>query len=151
MNTKHVLFCSALVALFSSFAAAAPSDEVRPAIEAANKELFAGLKRGDAAAMAALYTSNAQIFPPNADPVRGRKAIEEEFAKMTGGGGVKGGGLNTSEVEVHGDTAIETGTYKLTGEDGNQVDKGNYMAVWKRQDGKWKIHRDIWNSSVSKD
>ena len=27
------------------------------------------------------------------------------------------------------------------------VDKGNYIVVWKKDDGKWKIFRDIWNSS----
>lgn len=137
-----------MVALLTATLSAAPSDEARPAIEAANKELFSALKRGDTAALVALYTPNAQLFPPNSEPVRGKKAIEELFQSITE---VKGGGLTTTELEVHGDTAIETGTYKLLSEDGNQLDKGNYVAIWKREGGKWKIHRDIWNSSVSRD
>jgi ketosteroid isomerase-like protein len=148
MKTKQVLVCSILVALTTGVLYAAPSDEARSAIEAGNKELFSALKRGDTAAMAALYTANAQLFPPNREVVRGKKAIEELFGSITE---VKGGGLTTTELEVHGDTAIETGTYKLLGEDGSQLDKGNYLAIWKRQEGKWKIHRDIWNSSVPRD
>jgi ketosteroid isomerase-like protein len=34
------------------------------------------LKRGDAADVAALYTENGQVMPPNSDFVTGRQAVE---------------------------------------------------------------------------
>ena len=29
----------------------------------------------------------------------------------------------------------------------SQATAGRYVVVWKRQNGHWKIHRDIWNSA----
>jgi hypothetical protein len=28
------------------------------------------------------------------------------------------------------------------------IDEGKYVVVWKRVGGQWKLHRDIWTSSV---
>jgi ketosteroid isomerase-like protein len=52
------------------------------------------------------------------------------------------------EVEGLGDTAIEIGELTLYGAEAQVLDKGKYMVIWKRQDGKWKLHRDIFNSSM---
>ena len=62
--------------------------------------------------------------------------------------GIKGVTVTTLEVEVSGDTAHEVGTYGLMGDGGKVLDAGKYVVVWKREDGKWKLHRDIWNTSV---
>ena len=48
----------------------------------------------------------------------------------------------------HGDTAIEVGKFTLQGEGGQTVDEGKYLVVWKQADGQWKLHRDIFNSSM---
>ena len=58
-------------------------------------------------------------------------------------------GLDTVEAEEHGDTAIEIGKYTLNGEAGNVMDSGKYVVIRKQEDGQWKLHRDIWNSSLS--
>jgi len=52
------------------------------------------------------------------------------------------------EVEDHGDTAIEVGKYTLKGEEGQVLDTGKYTVIWKQEEGQWKLHRDIFNSSV---
>jgi ketosteroid isomerase-like protein len=62
--------------------------------------------------------------------------------------GVKEVKLTVVEVEPHGDTAHEVGTYVLTGEGGKTIDSGKYVVVWKRQGGQWKLHRDIWNTNM---
>lgn len=51
------------------------------------------------------------------------------------------------ELEEHVDTAIEVGQYTLSG-GGQVMDRGTYLVTWKREDGQWKLHRDIWNTSV---
>jgi ketosteroid isomerase-like protein len=28
------------------------------------------------------------------------------------------------------------------------LDKGKYIVIWKQEDGQWKLHRDIFNSSM---
>jgi ketosteroid isomerase-like protein len=32
--------------------------------------------------------------------------------------------------------------------DGTIADKGKYIVVWKKEDGKWKLHRDLSNSDL---
>jgi ketosteroid isomerase-like protein len=29
------------------------------------------------------------------------------------------------------------------------MDSGKYVVIWKREDGAWKLHRDIWTTSAS--
>jgi hypothetical protein len=32
------------------------------------------------------------------------------------------------------------------GKDGTTIDTVQYVVIWKQEDGRWKWHRDIWNS-----
>ena len=50
------------------------------------------------------------------------------------------------EVESAGALAYEMGRYTLYAGD-NDVDKGKYVLIWKREAGQRRIHRDIVNSS----
>jgi ketosteroid isomerase-like protein len=34
---------------------------------------------------------------------------------------------------------------RLVAKDG-KVDQARYVVVWKREGGRWKLHRDIWNA-----
>jgi len=120
---------------------------VRTAVDAANKQFASAVGRGDAAATAALYTSNAQAFPPNSPVVSGRAAIEKMW-KGVFEAGIAGASLTTTDLEAHGDAAFETGTYEMTLKDGKVADRGKYVVVWKRENGQWRIHRDIWNTSM---
>jgi ketosteroid isomerase-like protein len=122
-------------------------DSVREAIESANRSFAAALARGDAAALAAFYTSGAQVFPPNSDVVSGVSAIAALWQGVIDSG-VKAMTLATSEVEARGDTSYEVGRYAMKAGDGRQVDTGKYVVVWKHEKGAWKLHRDIWNTSL---
>jgi uncharacterized protein (TIGR02246 family) len=122
------------------------STEVRDAIAAANEEFGAAVSRGDAAGVAALYTQDGQLLPPNSDFVTGKQAIQTVFQGLMDMG-IKGATLESVEVEAHGDTAIEVGTYTLQGDGGQVLDRGKYIVIWKREEGQWRLHRDIFNSS----
>jgi ketosteroid isomerase-like protein len=119
----------------------------RAAIEAANAKFSADYAKGDAAAVAAHYTATGQAFPPNGEIARGHEAIQKLW-KGAMEAGVKGVKLVTLEVEAHGDTAHEVGTYVLVGDAGKTLDNGKYVVIWKRDGGQWKLHRDIWNTSM---
>jgi hypothetical protein len=54
----------------------------------------------------------------------------------------------STEIESCGDMAWEVGNYKIAAVDGTTVDKGKYVTIWKFQDKKWKLHRDIFNSDL---
>jgi len=121
--------------------------EVRDAIAAANEKFMAAFGQGDAAGLAALYTEKGQVLPPNGDFVTGKEAIQG-FWQALMDMGIKEAELEIVEVEGHGDTAIEVSKYALKGEGGQVLDKGKYIVIWKQEDGQWKLHRDIFNSSM---
>ena len=123
------------------------SSEVRDAIAAANEDSMAAFNRGDAAGIAALYTVNGQVLPPNGDFVTGKEAVQAVWQAIMDMG-IKEAKLETVEVEDHGDTAIEVSKYTLKGDEGQVLDTGKYIVIWKQQNGDWKLHRDIFNSSM---
>jgi ketosteroid isomerase-like protein len=51
-------------------------------------------------------------------------------------------------VEGHGDTAHEVGKYAVPAEGGKVVDTGDYIVIWKRENGRWRLHRDIWTTNT---
>ena len=106
-------------------------------------DLFA---QNDLAGMAACYTENAQMLPANMDAIAGRAAIASVF-KFTA---VAGHTLDfqTHELEVHGLSAIEMGSYTRKRSDGSAFDRGKYMLVWKRVDDRWLIHRDMFHTTL---
>lgn len=148
-----VLLTLGLLVVPSASADSKPQDagvqEVRAAIEKANAKFSEAFARGDAKALAAMYTTDAIAFPPDSEMVRGNEAIGA-FWKAAHDSGVRGAVPTAVEVERSGDTAYEVGTVAVTIQpDGKAAttEVAKYVVVWKRQaDGTWKLHRDIWNS-----
>jgi len=97
--------------------------------------------------VAALYTENGQVLPPNSDFVAGKQAIAM-FWQALMDMAIKEVKLEIVEVSGHGDTAIKVSKYALQGEGGQALDKGKYIVIWKQEGGQWKLHRDIFNSSM---
>ena len=124
------------------------SSGIRAAIEAADEKFMAAFNRGDAAALADLYTENGQLLPTGSDFVTGKAAIQA-FWQGAMDMGIKSARLEIVEAEGHGDTAIEISKYTLSGDAGKIMDRGKYVVIWKQVGGQWKLHRDIWNSSLS--
>jgi uncharacterized protein (TIGR02246 family) len=123
------------------------TDEIRTAIAAANQRFMSAFARGDAAGMATCYTANGQLLPTHSNIVTGTVAIRA-FWQAVMNMGIKEAALQTLELEAHEDTAHEVGAYTLRGSTGEVLDQGKYIVIWKRDGGTWKLHRDIWNSSV---
>ena len=115
------------------------------AIAAINKRFMAASEAGDGAAVAALYTDDASFLPPHCPAIVGPQAIAE-FAQEIFDAGVAKIELRSIDVEEHGDVAFEEGRYRLVAADGDLVDEGKYVVIWKRTDGTWKLHKDIFNS-----
>lgn len=122
--------------------------QLQEAIEAVNAQFMEAVRAGDAAAMAAFYTEDVTLLPPEAEMVQGLAAVQEMWATIFVEGGFT---LNHSTLSVDGvgEFAYEIGTWSMpTGEgEGGAVEQGKYLVVWKRgADGSWKLHADIWNS-----
>lgn len=127
-------------------AAARGGEALRKAIEAANAEWSARFNAGDSVGVAALYTKDGKLLPPNSDFVSEPSAIAK-FWKGAMEAGIKGVKLETREVHGAGEMAFEVGGYSLTDAETKPLDQGKYIVIWKREEGKWKLYRDIWNTS----
>ena len=66
------------------------------------------------------------------------------------GMGIKSIELKIREIEQHADTAYEVSWATLLGENRQVLDESKYIVVWKKEDGEWKLHRDIFNSNLPK-
>jgi len=104
------------------------------------------LNSGDVEAVAALYSDDARLLPPNAELAQGRPAVAAEFAAMVAAGLTID--LENVDAVVAGDVGYKVGTYTLLAPGGVTVDRGKYIDVWRKVDGQWKITNDIWNSNL---
>ena len=125
------------------------SDEIRMAIDKANMRFSEGFLKGNASITASGFADDAVIFPPEANMIQGKKAIEE-FWRTVMASGVREVILNTVELSVSGDFTVErgTGTLKIRPQSGGQAQQNiKYVVVWRRVADGWKNMWDIWNVS----
>jgi uncharacterized protein (TIGR02246 family) len=116
-------------------------------IAAAVEKFLSAFNSGNAAGVAMMYAEEAKIMPPNSEIVTGREAIQG-FWQAVLDMGVAKAALKIVEAEKHDDTAIEIGLYELSAANDQVLDKGKYVVIWKKVEGEWKMHRDIWNSNL---
>jgi ketosteroid isomerase-like protein len=127
------------------------TERVRRAIAEAGIKLMEKIHNGDAAGVAAMYTEDAVILPPNMEKVSGRMAIEEFWAIGISQLGLKFSELRTEELLGSGDFFITINSYTLTTQPAGQKpveDKGKMVVIWKQTAEGWRVHRDMWNSNM---
>lgn len=137
-------------AVIAALACGAASADDADAIVAAQEAWEATLNGDDPAAAADHFTADARLLPPDRPMAEGSEAIVAFWTALIEGPGQID--LNMIDVDVIGDTAIETGTYDLTlpVEDGGEtVLTGKTLVVWKRgADGTWRMAQDMWNNGT---
>jgi ketosteroid isomerase-like protein len=62
--------------------------------------------------------------------------------------GIRGIKLTTEEVMGGKEGVIETGKYELFADKNMSIDKGKFIVIWKQENGKWKMFRDVWNTDL---
>ena len=75
-------------------------------------------------------------------PVTGRANITG-FWQAALSGGLKGLALDAADLMGEGSLRVETGSYHATGADGRDLGHGQYLLVWVKEKGGWKIGRDF--------
>ncbi|HYL36213.1 MAG TPA: nuclear transport factor 2 family protein [Bryobacteraceae bacterium] len=96
-----------------------------------------------------VYTVNARILPPGAEMVLGRENIKSFWRGAIEALSVAAVKLETVDFQPLGDTGIEVGRATLIFKaSGSQPAVMKYVVVWKREDGAWKWHIDIWNPNA---
>ena len=122
------------------------SSKISEGISKTNEAFMLALANGDAPGIAALYSDDAQFFPPNAEVVTGKQEIQIVFQGFIDSG-INGAKLESTEIEGIGDKAFEVGKYTLSVDD-QVVDNGKYIVIWMKVGEEWKVHRDIINSNI---
>ena len=121
-------------------------------IAATNRAFEEAVRKGDVERLAQLYTKDAMALPPDAPIVRGRDAIKDLWAGVIRDMALKDVKLQTLELEIAGEMACEVGEGRLTLEPPSSAPTTvvvKYIVVWKRESGRWQLHRDIWNAKAA--
>jgi uncharacterized protein (TIGR02246 family) len=141
-----MIFAMAMLALPAT-ALAQYDDDGKSAVKKVTAKWQAAYNAGDGAAIAALYSNDAVLHPPNSAPVTGAEAIEAFWTQGASQGASTE--LTTKELYSMGDMAVEVGMYSGTNADGSHDDHGHFTVIYKKVDGKWMMFRDMWNSDMS--
>ena len=131
------LFFSAIVAT-SLFACQAPTKpafdlaNAKKEIEAANLAITEFVAKGDSVG--------------NIPSIKGK----DKLINFWSGFAQSGAKIKLTTVEVWGDENFiaEEGLLEINTKEGAQIDKGKYICLWKKEAGKWKLHRDMSNSDL---
>ncbi|QED36405.1 DUF4440 domain-containing protein [Antarcticibacterium arcticum] len=116
-------------------------------IKERNREFIKFIKDKDAAQLANLYTSDGQFMGNNMRSSSGKEAIQETFQNFLNNGIAK---VELEMLNLWGDEkmVVTEDAWKIFLEDGTQVDQGKAIVIWKKEDGTWKMFRDIINSDL---
>ena len=135
-----------LLAVASHASAQAPTS---PLLEL-TKQYLAAAKARDAAKVASFYAEDAVLMPPNAPPIKGKKAIQQDHERLFKESPPFELTATPLASETSGDLGYIQGEFILRRQGasgrGGEV-RGKYIEVWKRINGQWKILYDINNAN----
>lgn len=125
------------------------TDADRAALETTSRAFSRAVRAADWSAVAATYTEDAVLMPPNAAVVRGREKIREFFASFPP---ISDFEVENVEIDGRGDLAYVYGVYgmTITPQGAEPIeDSGKFLEIrLKQEDGSWLLFRDMFNSSV---
>jgi ketosteroid isomerase-like protein len=124
-------------------------EEVLRALDLAWSE---AANRKDLEAVVSYMADDGETLAPNEPAARGNAAIRASWSNLLGLPGVT---VRWEPLRVRvaksGELGYTSGTYTLgyTGADGKTMsDRGKYLEVWKKVNGKWKCSSDAYNSDL---
>ena len=123
------------------------AEDLRSTVEAGNAQWNQAFNKGDAAAVAKLYTSDAKLLPPADKVVSGDKDIQAFFQSFIDAG-ITDHKIETVQVEEAGDKAMVAGKWQATGKDKDgkpETYKGSVVKMLERQGDAWKTSLHTWN------
>lgn len=150
-KTMHASCVLITAMAFSLLCAPASATTVRSPDDAAVKAvtetwgtIFA---KGDLKAISRLYTDDAKLLPPGETAISGRAAILAWFEKNLRP--TLPARITFSHYEIYGggEAATSLAELEIYDGDGHIVERGKQTIVLVKQNGQWKIHRDMWSDN----
>lgn len=128
------------VGLVSRGAGGAEPDPRQAEITQAAQAFVEAYERGDAKAIAAMWTPDADLIDVEGRVLKGRSAIEKDFADFFRENKGQKLRIDVESVRFVGpDMVIEDGTTSALAPDGSGSSRAHYTNVLVKRDGKWMI------------
>jgi uncharacterized protein (TIGR02246 family) len=141
-----------LTAAFAATGRPAAAQDARADVEAIlalNGKWVQAVAARDFEWISNLYAPQGHLMPPGAAGAQGREAVGDGWRRMLADPNYS---LTFGTKQIHvaksGDYAYDLGTYRsATGTgDAKTEDRGKYVVVWAKIDGRWQVVADIFNS-----
>jgi len=116
--------------------------EAKSFIDSINTKFSEQIKNGDSMALASHYATDAAILLPKSEPIKGKDMLSAWGSMLRAG--TEETTFQTIDLIGSNDFLIETGYISTKGSD-NSIYKSKYLVVWKKQNGEWKLYRDMIN------
>jgi ketosteroid isomerase-like protein len=113
-----------------------------------NKSYSERFMRNDTVYYNERYCKDAEVYAPQMQMVKGIDSIRNFFYQN---GTNKEAKIELPVGNIYGNAelVVEEGIYNFPDGKGGSLDKGKFIAIWKQENGKWKLYREIWNSDIA--
>jgi ketosteroid isomerase-like protein len=118
----------------------------RSFIDSVNSLFAKDVALGDSVALGSFYWPDAELILDNTDPIKGSDIVKAWGAATRMG--LKEMSFTTTDITGDSEFLVETGIYVTKSSPTNITDKGNYVVVWQKRTGEWKLYRDIGSTSM---
>lgn len=116
-------------------------DTAKTEIEAVNKTFMELVAKRDSAGISNLYAKDAKVMFAGGPSVMGKENIQKMFSGILKSG-VSSVDIKTVEVMGNEDLLAEESLVTIFVKD-KAVEEDKAIVIWKKEDGKWKLFRDI--------
>ncbi len=119
--------------------------EAKKAIEENNRVFMELVSKGDSVGISNMYTSDAKLMFTGAPAAVGKESIKTVFSGILKSGVTR---VELKTIDVFGSEELlaEEGVASIYVKDA-MVGEEKYIVLWKQEEGKWKIFRDMTNSN----
>ncbi|MBT8181992.1 MAG: DUF4440 domain-containing protein [Eudoraea sp.] len=114
--------------------------EARAIVDSLDKKFSKHFFEGDSLALYNMYAKGAYFGTSKGKDILSswggqiRYSIENDMPNLL---------FTTTSLTTDNEFLFELGKYQMKDSKGNLKGEGKYLLVWKQEDGKWKIYRDM--------
>lgn len=128
-----------------SKAAAFDKQSAKAFIDSINSQFSGHIRNGDSGWVASQYGPDAEILLEKSEPIKAN-----DIPSFWGGvcrSQTRDWTFTTTDLQGDENFLVETGNYEIRDTNKTLADRGEYVVVWKKETGGWKLYRDVGISS----